>query len=83
MSSKQLPPHDSLPPLPPGFEHANQNRAAFPLDELIRYRGQYVAWNGDSTRIVASGPDIPNVEAKLAAAGIDPTKVVYEYIPEL
>jgi hypothetical protein len=82
MSSKQLPQNESLPPLPPGFEQANQNRATFPLDELARFRGQYVAWSGDSTRIVASGPNIPDVEARLAAAGIDPSQVIYEYIPE-
>jgi hypothetical protein len=65
----------------PGIELANVNRAAFPVEELIPFEGKYVAWTADSTRILASGADLLEVETNLVAAGIDPSQVIFEFIP--
>ncbi len=65
---------------PPGIELANVNRAAFPLEQLIPFEGKYVAWTADSTRILASGADLIEVEKNLVGAGIDPSQVLYEFI---
>lgn len=67
---------------PPGFEHFHQNRNNFPPDELAKYAGQYVAFSGDGTRILASGDTMEAVEEKLVAAGIDPSQVVGSYVEE-
>jgi hypothetical protein len=67
---------------PPGFEHFHQNCNNFPPDELAKYAGQYVAFSGDGTRILASGDTMEAVEEKLVAAGIDPSQVVGSYVDE-
>jgi hypothetical protein len=72
--------HNSRPD-PPGLEFANANRAAFPVEQLIPYEGRYVAWSADSTRILASGADLFEVERNVVAAGLDPSQVIYEFIP--
>ena len=69
-----------MAPLPPGFEDANHNRSVLPVEQLIPYEGQWVAWNGDSTRILLSDPDMLALDAKVQAAGIDPSQVIFEYI---
>ncbi len=67
---------------PPGFEQYHQNRRNFPQDELAKYAGQYVAFSGDGTRILASGDTMEAVEEQLVAAGIDPSQVVGSYVEE-
>jgi hypothetical protein len=69
------------PPLPPGFEHANENRARIPPGQLAVFVGQWVAWTGDSTRILASGKDWDEVERKLAELGLDASQVIFEHFP--
>jgi hypothetical protein len=46
-----------------------QNRAKFPLDELQKYDGQWVAFSADGARIVASAETLDELERQLAAAG--------------
>jgi hypothetical protein len=66
------------PPWPdPRYE---QNRAKFPLEELAKYAGQYVAFSIDGMRILAGADTMEAVEEKLIAAGIDPSRVVGSYI---
>ena len=56
------------------------SRRAFPLDELAKYRSQWVAFSPDGRRILASGQAIECVETQLSALGEDPQQVVFEYI---
>jgi hypothetical protein len=70
-----------IQPDPPGIQFANANRAAFPLEQLLPFEGQYVAWTADSTRVLTSGSDLIEVEKNLLAAGIDPSQVIFEFIP--
>jgi hypothetical protein len=58
-----------------------KNRQAFPLDELRKYRGRYIAFSLDGLRILASGATMEEVEEHLLAAGIAPDRVVGSYIP--
>jgi hypothetical protein len=71
-----------MPPLPPGFENAGVNRAAFPPDKLLPYLGQWIAWNADSTAIVESGATIDEIEEKLATRRIDASQVIYEHVAD-
>ena len=58
----------------------NINVNNFPLDELAKYAGKYVAWSLDGTRILADGDDPDEVDQKLIAAGIDPSQAVGSYV---
>lgn len=74
--------------VPPGWVNAkrfNENYARFPYEEWAKYRGQYIAWNLDATRILASGQTVDELDAKLRALGIEPDEWVTEYIdpPEI
>jgi hypothetical protein len=57
-----------------------QNRANFPAEELAKYRGLWVAFSLDGKHIVASAPDLEQMEQCLAACGKDPESVAYEYV---
>jgi hypothetical protein len=61
-----------------------KNRQAFPLEELEKYAGQWVAWASDGTHIVAgSGESEEALIGLLKAAGKDPLQFVFDYIPGL
>ena len=65
---------------PPDLGEYHENRRKFPLEELARYAGRYVAFSPDGTRILASGSSEEEVEDQLRAAGIPPSQVVGGYI---
>jgi hypothetical protein len=71
--------------VPPGwwdYLTFEENQRRFPQDELLKYTNQNIAWSIDGTRILASGKDLAEVEDKLVAMGIDPGKVVFDWIPD-
>jgi hypothetical protein len=57
-----------------------ENRAAFPAADLANYRGQWVAFSIDGRRIVASAPDLVELDTLLLAMGENPEQVALEYI---
>lgn len=57
-----------------------RNRADFPVDELKKYEGQWVAFSADGTRIVAGADELGKLPELIAAAGEDPQEVGYERI---
>jgi hypothetical protein len=57
-----------------------QNRQKFPPEELEKFAGRHIAWSWDGSRILASGETPENVEEQLAAAGIDPARVVFDFV---
>lgn len=59
----------------------NENRNKYPMEELLKYAGQYVAWSLDGSCILASGGDELEMEKHLKEIGIDPSQVIGEYIP--
>jgi hypothetical protein len=74
--------HYPIPPDPPGRQFFNQNRTKYPPEDVLPYSNQYVAWQADGTRILTSAPTWEEVEEKLRAMGIDPSQVVFEWIPD-
>ena len=60
--------------------HRIQNRAGFPPTELAKYRGQWIAFDGDCTHILAAADDIAQVEEKLLVQGISPNTVWLERV---
>ena len=47
-----------------------KNRLAFPPEQLLQYRGKYIAWSPDGKRIVASDEDPLRLDDTVIAAGI-------------
>lgn len=62
-----------------GTEHF-ENRRNFPPQELARYAGRHIAWSWDGTRVLAGGETMEAVERELQVQGIDPTRVVFDYV---
>jgi hypothetical protein len=65
---------------PPDLGAYHQNRRNFPLEELARYPGRYVAFSPDGTRILASGDSEEEMEEELERQGIHPSQVVGSYV---
>ncbi len=59
-----------------------KNRAVFPLDELAKYIGKWVAFSPDGTKIVAAHEDVETLDQLVCDAGYDPQTVVFEGVPE-
>ncbi|HYV38287.1 MAG TPA: hypothetical protein VE988_21570 [Gemmataceae bacterium] len=57
------------------------NRAAFPVEELEKYMGQWVAWSPDGTRVAANAQNPALLDGILLACGEDPALCVIEGIP--
>ena len=57
-----------------------ENRAKFSPDALKAYDGQWVGFSADGSRIVASAGDLPELDARIRAAGEDPEQVWLERI---
>jgi hypothetical protein len=64
------------------FHDYQKNRSLFPLSELTRHRGQWVAFSEDGRRIIASNEDLAVLDSLVVAAGEDPEKVALERIEE-
>ncbi len=60
----------------------DKNRAAFPPEELLAYRGQYIAWSPDGTRIIASDQDGIRLDDTVRALGYDPAEVAFSSVPD-
>ena len=58
------------------------NRAAFPVEDLAKYAGQWVAWSPDGTRIAACALSPEFLDGILEANGEDPALCVVEGIPD-
>ena len=57
-----------------------ENRRNFPPEELDKYDRQYIAWSWDGSRILASAPEREALWDKLVGMGVDPQRVVFEWI---
>ncbi len=60
-----------------------ENQAAITPEQLIPYAGLHIAWSWDGSRVLVTAETEEEMEAKLVAAGIDPSRVVGDYIPPL
>jgi hypothetical protein len=77
MLMKDLDPADQI-----AIGYYSENRNRVPPEELEKYRGQFLAWSLDGTRILAHSEDPEALPALLLQAGEDPHRYVEECIPE-
>lgn len=59
-----------------------KNRVRFPLEELAKHRGEWIAWNRDGSRIIANSSDPEALDDLIRAAGEDPQECLVEGIPD-
>ncbi len=59
-----------------------RNRIAFPLDQLAKHAGEWVAWSPDGTRIVASSATLEDLDDLVRGTGEDPEQCPIEGIPD-
>ncbi len=57
-----------------------ENQRNFPPEELMKYEGRHIAWSWDGAQILASGKSQEAVEEELKALGVDPSRVVFDYV---
>jgi hypothetical protein len=57
-----------------------ENRSKFPLRELQKYAGQWVAFSSDGSRVLAHAETISDLEKRLIHIGVDPQNVAIEKI---
>lgn len=57
------------------------NRNRWTYEQFIPYMGQWVAWNGDGTSIVAHHPDFAEVARRTDELGYASDEVLLDYIP--
>lgn len=60
----------------------DKNRAAFPPEDLIPYRGMYVVWSPDGKRIIASDKDPLKLDEMVTEQGYDLSEVVFSSVPD-
>jgi hypothetical protein len=71
-----------IPPTPwlePAFV---ENQRNFPVEELLRYQGQHIAWSWDGSCILGSDVDRRALDKKLRDAGIDPLQVIHDFVED-
>ena len=59
-----------------------KNRGAFPLAELAKHRGEWVAWSPDGMRLVATSRNPEALDDLVRAAGEDPENCLIQGIPD-
>ena len=64
------------------LQEFDENRAAFPPEGLLQYRGKDIAWSPDGTRVIASDDDLLRLVATVKALGYDPSEVIFSSVPE-
>jgi hypothetical protein len=53
------------------------NRPRFPIEELLRFAGEWVAFSWDGKAILAHAADLESLGQELCRAGIDPQEVTF------
>jgi hypothetical protein len=60
-------------------EHV-KNRNAVPIEQLLPYENQHVAWSADGTHIIAGDTDPLRLVARLKEAGVGPEDCVLSLV---
>jgi hypothetical protein len=58
------------------------NRTEFPPEELLMYKGKWVAFSPDGSHIVAAHEQVKALAELVKTAGYDPQDVWFEGVPE-
>jgi hypothetical protein len=70
-------PTTSFPDVPWPDPDFARNAEKIPIEELMRYAGQYVAYSWDGTQIVGGHPTLEGLHKQLVDAGFDLQHVVF------
>jgi hypothetical protein len=64
------------------MKNFTKNRLQFPVEELLKYAGMYIAWSPDGRSIVASDTNLLRLDKAIRAAGYDPSETLVSSMPE-
>ena len=53
-----------------------------PAEAYEKYRGKWIAFSEDGSRIIAGADDMDTLEDQLAAAGEDPEKAIFDRVED-
>lgn len=59
------------------------NRPRFPAEELLKYSGQWIAWNPEVTKVVASAGSRREIRRLVGELNQDPQRCMIEQIARL
>jgi hypothetical protein len=59
-----------------------ENQRRFPVEELLRFQGQHIAWSWDGSKILAAAADRRMLDKKLSDSGIDPLQVIHDFVED-
>ena len=54
----------------------------FPVEELLKHRGHWIAFSADGCRIISSDASLMVLDQKVRAAGENQEEVLLEWIPD-
>lgn len=54
----------------------------FPVEELLKHRGRWIAFSADGCRIISSDASLTVLDQKVRAAGENQEEVLLEWIPD-
>ena len=74
--------HTQTQPTPWTDPRFVENQRTFPVQELLRFQGQHIAWSWDGARILAADVDRSALDRKLRNAGIDPLSVIHDFVED-
>jgi hypothetical protein len=64
------------------WQEFDKNRAAFRPEELLAYRGHYIAGSPDGKRIIASDKNGIKLDDTVRALGYDPAELTFSSVPD-
>jgi hypothetical protein len=63
-----------------GYATVSEESTQFPVEELARYAGKYIAWDPDGTHVLASNEDEPQLAHAVVAAGLNSAEVLIAFV---
>jgi hypothetical protein len=70
------PPAATPPPVPEDYVVVNNFNINHDPEDLIRYRGNWVAWSRDGRKVLLASPDLEKLGEMIDASGLKPDEYV-------
>jgi hypothetical protein len=78
----RMPMNADLPLAPWTDPRFVENQGRFPMEKLLSFQGQHIAWSWDGSQILAADKDRQALDQKLRAAGFNPVHVLHDFVED-